>query len=144
MKTKSVFVFSIITIFCSCEFYNCFREFDSSNKSSLNDTIQIKNFETLIFTDLNLSIQMDSVLSDGRCPLYVLCDWEGNAEIRFNIELNKNKVTSILDTFSGYPNKRNTLLDGFRITLIELTPYPVSANVIKQEEYKAKIIIRKE
>lgn len=89
------------------------------------------------------SIVLDSVLEDSRCPENATCIWEGNAKLRFVYRTkDKLKESFMLNTSAGY--RRDTLIDGFRIKLQKVDPYPRMDEDIKQTDYRAVLEITKE
>ncbi len=68
--------------------------------------------------DRTLEIEVE-VISDSRCPLNAQCVWQGEAEVKVEIE---NGITSevILSTYDNHVDTvRNT-----RLELISVDPYP--------------------
>jgi len=109
--------------------------FDVSVPLAINECLY--NHENQIY------ICLDSVLNDSRCPTGVYCIWEGNAEVRFRFETtNENPVLFNLNTHKGF--KTYTIVSGYKITLLNLDPYPVEDHRINQNDYKAEILIEKE
>lgn len=108
----------------------------------LNDTLTIKTNECLVNTEEMISICMDSVTSDSRCPGGVICFWEGEASVRFHTFVDNEVMSFIL---SCHPFFRNdTLIDGYNFSLINVSPYPIFDNPIEKEDYSAQILVTKE
>jgi hypothetical protein len=107
---------------------------------NLNDTIIIGYAETKYNYEYQISITMDSVLNDSRCPVDAECIWQGNAAVRFIFSENSNKKQFVLNTFNRdrFFNG-DTLAYGFRIRLLNLMPSPYSNKKIIQKDYKSKI-----
>jgi len=108
----------------------------------LNDTIEIANFETRYNYENNLSLRMDSVLSDSRCPSNVVCVWEGNAEVRFLFTVDSIQTDFILNTHGGSQFNSHTVISGYEIKLLELSPYPEDPGEILQVEYYSDVILQ--
>ncbi|MCK0158075.1 hypothetical protein MWU65_12840 [Cellulophaga sp. F20128] len=91
------------------------------------------------------AITFFSVKSDSRCPIGVTCVWAGNAEVAFTFE-NRLGVDSgfSLNTHSGNGFINDTLINGYRIKLLEVHPYPEKDKVINLDDYVAEIEISKE
>jgi hypothetical protein len=120
---------------------SCQKEMNN-NSFIFNQTFDIKCGEIKNNTDYDINISLDSVLNDSRCPSNGLCPWAGNAEVRFVYSKSNNRVSFVLNTLPSF--RTDTLINGYRIKLINLTPYPIIAGSIKQSEYKAEIEIIKE
>ena len=107
------------------------------------DTLTVSNGGIYNNYENSISLQMDSVLEDSRCPLNTQCIWEGNGRVRFYFTIySKDSYRQdrfILNTANGF--KKDTSINGYKIQMIGLHPYPVYPNLIKQNAYKAKMII---
>ena len=108
----------------------------------LNDTIEIANFETLYNYENKLILRMDSVLNDSRCPSNVECVWEGNAEVRFLFTVDSIQTDFTLNTNGGMQFNSDTVISGYSIKLLDLSPYPEDPGEILQVEYYSKITIQ--
>lgn len=113
------------------------------NTFVLNDTIELKFNEIIYNFDNDFRLQLDSVITDSRCPIDADCVWEGNAEIRFDLIVEGN-YQYLFDLNTNSQFQVDTLLKGLRFKLIRVLPYPKSDEVIKKEDYKVEIVINKE
>ena len=130
MKTLLCLVFLLTFI------YACKPESESiSHNFALGDTVVIRFSQTLKNPDNNISIRMDSVVNDSRCPIPMECFWAGIAEVRFIFKSENQETKFNLNTTTH----RDTVLNGYKITLIDLLPYPVANRKLSQSEYYAKI-----
>lgn len=134
MKKLVILEILVILLTVSCQ--------KDNNSLIQNQTFELKYGETKINTDYGLSISLDSVLNDSRCPSKAVCVWAGNAEVRFVYLKDNNSVKFVLNTLPTF--RTDSLINGYRIKLINLSPYPEIAGSIKQSEYKAEITITKE
>jgi hypothetical protein len=132
---------SILEIFILLLMVSCQKGMDN-NSFIFNQTFGIKYGESKNNTYSGIIIKLDSVLNDSRCPSDGICVWAGNAEVRFIYSTSKEQVSFVLNTLSSF--RTDTLINGYRIKLIALTPYPKIAGSIKQSDYKADIEILKE
>ncbi len=135
MNTKlkiSVIILSfigLITISCNSE------------ESTGSDLVKL-NFEQKYQTN-ELTIKFHSVLSDSRCPIGLICFWEGNAEVQFSYINNEgNGSDFILNTHSGF--RTDTLINGYRIKLVKVLPYPEKDVIIDKDDYMVELDINKE
>jgi len=110
------------------------------NNFVLGDTVSIKFNETIKNDENGLSLRMDSVLNDSRCPIDVECIWAGNAKVRFAFKSNIDEIKFSLNT-TLMP--RDTTINGYKIRLLDLLPHPVSTHRISFNEYYANIKIQK-
>ena len=108
----------------------------------LNDTLELHNGKIYINYENRLSIQLDSVTEDSRCPYNVECIWAGNAKVKFDFIINNKLNQFSLNTSTGFLTE--TIISGFKIQLIELKPYPVYPNPILQKDYIARVKISRQ
>lgn len=113
-----------------------------SSNLTLNDTIELTYGITYRNYEKNISIKLDSVTEDSRCPYNVECVWAGNATAKFIVIQNNVPFTTYLNTSGGFT--RETIIAGFKIQFIQLKPYPVFPNLILQTSYIAGIKVTKE
>ncbi len=124
---------------------NCKKANEKSESTLiLNDTLEIKCKEKLYNYEENISVYLDSVLNDSRCPKDAMCKWAGNAELGFIFSNNIKNTNFVLDTYAGNRFINDTIIDGYNIKLLELFPYVYVDSVIEQKDYRANILIRKE
>ena len=106
------------------------------------DDIFLISFEdTLGNSDENIWVTFDSVLSESRCPINVVCFWAGNAEILMLFSDNEYIQKIRLNTYFNFENEQNVL--GYNISLIDVLPYPHQDSSYVDEDYSAKLIIKK-
>ena len=105
--------------------------------------IELDLGQTYQVLESDLKLKFFSINSDSRCPTGLVCIWEGNAEVTFNFQ-NMNEVNSdfILNTNGNFRN--DTLINGYRIKLIKVLPYPEYNKEINEEDYTVEIEINKE
>ncbi len=124
-------------------FYSgCETDLKLKSTLPLNDTIEITNFETKYNYENNLVLRMDSVQGDSRCPSNVQCVWEGNAEVRFLFTVDSIQTDFVLNTHGGNQFNADTVIGGYRIGLLDLSPYPEDPGEILQVEYYSKVIVQ--
>ena len=77
------------------------------------------------------------VVEDSRCPIDVVCVWEGNAEVELGIRAGMGPT---------FPLQLNTALQpqaaewsGVLVTLLEVQPAPRAAVPTRPEDYTVKI-----
>jgi hypothetical protein len=107
----------------------------------LNDPVSLYYNRLYNNGDHNISIMLDSVTQDSRCPTGVVCIWEGNAKARLIFTADNNTTKFSLNTAATF--RRDTTIAGFKIELLALKPYPEYLHPIKQEDYIAEIRITK-
>lgn len=87
-------------------------------------SIQLHECADNIFSDNQVRLCFDSVISDSRCPANVICVWAGIAICKFSFFVNNQLHPVILSTYSSGIYNKDTVLSGYKIELINLLPYP--------------------
>ena len=107
----------------------------------INDVLEIHYSRTYYNYVEKISIKVDSGLEDSRCPIGVMCKWEGNAKVRFDFSLKEKLTIFSLNTANSF--LKDTLITGYKIQMLGLNPYPVYPEFIRQNDYKTIILISK-
>jgi len=119
----------------------------SSPSNSLPDTVILINGQSVNYPDPELTITFNRVVTEGRCPIGVVCCWEGLAEIEISLEdakLTETRFPLTIYGFVGIENSaRHVYVDtlGYHLGLLELEPYPVYPNEPDFSDYQATIAI---
>ncbi len=116
---------------------------DEQENFELGKTFSINYGEILYQNALNLSIKFDTLVSDSRCPVDVVCVWEGEAEVKLKFSVNATFEDFTLHTNKNYFNTDTTLI-AYNIELIDLLPYPHTELPHLMTENEVIIIISKE
>lgn len=122
---------------------SCNKEINLNENGSfnLNDTINVTTGCQVINEEYELAIRIDSVLNDSRCPVDVVCVWEGNAEVRLIFSKSGNETEFVLNTHGGNNFSSDTIIGGFQIELIGLEPDNEAGKSIDQSDYVAEVVI---
>jgi len=141
MKTISILsALLLVVLLWSC---NKNTELTGDSSFSLNDTLKLAINKSAINNENQITVRIDSVLNDSRCPSDVVCVWEGNAAVRFILNNDGDETKFVLNTHGGDNFRSDTIIDGYSVQLVKLNPYPVSTNVISNDEYVAELLIKK-
>ena len=132
-----------LTLYPSPAYENVFItsvvDFDSF---SSNDTILLPLKECSFNTENQAYICLESVINDSRCPDGAQCIWAGDAKVKFKyVRLNEDPVFFNLNTNVSFTN--DSIIDGYKFTLLNLYPYPSLKHHADQNEYKAELVIQK-
>ena len=131
-EIKMVIFFLSLTIFL----------FSGCEDKMLPDIVQyereliFKINKTYYSNDEQLKFVINEV-SDSRCPKDVWCVWQGEAIVQIISELPEIDTIEL----STYDNLLDTI-GNFSFELIEVSPYPVFPDSIRQEDYKIKMKIK--
>jgi len=98
--------------------------------------------QEVIVSGEKLRIEFTCVPSDSRCPSGVTCIWAGNGSVAIEVSIkNKKKVEATLNTFL---NPREISYHGFKIKLVDLTPYPKASEERDPKDYVATFMVTRE
>lgn len=151
MKLKNILALILITGVIGIFLSGCLElnPIISTQTDSLPDTATVHYGNILYYPKENLSIRFIDVHSDSRCPTNVVCFWEGVAEIKLGLQINSEPEIIIPIKIFGYVDiensSRHECVDtlGYRISLMEMNPYPADPGEYDYSEYIATISINK-
>lgn len=96
---------------------------------------ETKNSDGIVTIELNkktaipgskIALEFNQVTEDSRCPVDVTCVWEGIAIV--NLKANNGTETKNIQLatkdFEPKNTKKSTDFDGYKISLIDVKPYP--------------------
>ncbi len=88
----------------------------------------------------NIAIRFSGVLEDSRCPADVTCVWAGNARAELGVGPPRGTQGPteqvLLNTMEGEKSGESW---GLRVTLVDLTPAPMSTQPIPPESYLVRV-----
>ena len=94
--------------------------------------------------DEGLVVRLVDIPSDGRCPLSVVCVWEGVAEVLVGARLpDQPEEELLLHTLTGTPQFHPMEADyaSYRVRLIDLWPYPATTEPINPGVYILTLVV---
>ena len=107
----------------------------------LNDTSDVAFGGTIHNQEEDLWLTFDSLGSDSRCPVDVLCVWAGNAELFFELSQHGQTARFELNTFADYSTSQTVF--NYEITLVAVRPFPHGDSLYTAADYTASVTIRK-
>jgi hypothetical protein len=91
-----------------------------------------------------LGIKFAAVEGDSRCPSDVTCVWAGNAAVRLDVSVNRRHVKSMtLNTSKGSSFVGEQEYQGYKVKLVDLSPYPRSDLKIAAGDYVVTLLVSK-
>lgn len=115
---------------------------NTSDNYEFGTEITIQFGETINVGNEGLQFKLDSI-TEGRCPLDVVCVWEGVANVEFSqiltgqTEAFNLNIRGLCEEDCG----EDININNYNIELIELNPYPTSTNPVTEEDYTAIITV---
>ncbi len=108
---------------------------------SLDQPFELRVGETVTVSGEQLTVKLESVPSDSRCPTSVTCIWAGNAVARVTL----TKTGQSPQTFDLNTNldPKSATYGAYQIDFTALTPYPSSTSPIAQSKYRATFVVSK-
>lgn len=105
--------------------------------AAVGETFQLRPGEIARVGDRGLLVLFHGVAGDSRCPskALILCVWEGNAVVETGLTVGNRAWTwHVLNTTV---EPKSAVEDGYRVTLVELAPYPETTDPIDPAAYVA-------
>jgi hypothetical protein len=90
--------------------------------------------------DAAFRVAFFEVSSDSRCASDVLCFWAGDAAVEIGLTVGTGPTHPFTLHTLAYP-PASADYGGYRVTLAELTPYPISTRRIQPDEYRARLLV---
>jgi hypothetical protein len=83
----------------------------------------------------DITLVIDSVANESRCPSDVTCIQAGDADVRLRVRDGQESS----HTIHALKEPRSASFNGYTITLVELSPTPRSTVRIQQRDYRARL-----
>lgn len=113
----------------------------SANTLKIGDTLTVNFRDTLYNQQENTWITFNALAADSRCPLDVVCVWEGNAEVNIIFSKDNAHASFNLNTFPDFSN--DTTVFNYSVALVDVLPYPHSDSLYSANQYSVKILLNK-
>lgn len=106
--------------------------------------IPVNDCRSFDLGDKTLRVCLDSVIQDSRCPINAICIWEGVAVGRFSASAgNESRVITLATApIAGY--SKETIIEGFKIEFIELSPHAILDKPFNYDDYVAEVRVTKQ
>lgn len=91
-----------------------------------------------------LVITFVEVAADSRCPADVVCVWQGDAAMVFQLSSRVLRIAARLDTLHTGVDPRTGSYAGYSIAVTELAPYPHSSDDPAARDYRATLTVTRQ
>ena len=81
-----------------------------------------------------MTVRFIAVTEDSRCPRDVTCIWAGEVKVQLEIQETR-KASSKVEILEG----GSTVVGAHRVTLVRVSPQPVSTSRIAPQDYRATL-----
>ena len=106
----------------------------------LGEPFDVRVGQTAYIGDTRLSIRVEAVPEDSRCPRDVQCVWAGNARVA--LELRDGENTDTASVNSTLEAQSVTRWD-YRIELVDVKPPTTAGQRIPQSEYRVRLLVNR-
>ena len=103
------------------------------------DPFTIDAGESVQVTMASMVLAFEGVNQDSRCPSDVTCVTAGNAALALSASADEVESVSFVVTLGGDATED---FRGHTITVLSLSPHPVSTSTIEPHEYQASMTVR--
>lgn len=101
-----------------------------------NVSFQLKINQVVYIKSENLKIKFLNITEDSRCPLNVICCWEGQATAVVNVTKDNQDFGNLsLTSRAGHEELSTKTFDEYSIKLLKVEPYPKHPEGIKISDY---------
>jgi hypothetical protein len=112
----------------------------ASAQPSLGKPFVLKVGETAIVGPEGLTVGFPRILGDSRCPLGVLCIWEGDAAGLVSAKLPSREGKEYdLHTHRSFQWK--VTYHNYEVSLVNIAPYPYVDSPIPPEDYVVTLVV---
>lgn len=108
---------------------------------SVDKPFDLKAGATASIENGNLTIALDRVTADSRCPTNVTCFWEGDATVVLTLQQKDSKEPSTAEIHTSGRFATEIVAGNYRIKLQALKPYPNSDVKIDPKAYVATLLV---
>ena len=111
----------------------------------IGSTVTLKLGQSALFTPDSVTLGLIAITQDCRCPLNVYCFWPGIAEAEMWFRKPEQGAVLVHSAIIGSAPAQSEMdyvaadTLGYRVALIDLTPYPIHPGTIDQSEYVAHV-----
>ena len=106
----------------------------------LGEPFDVRVGQTAYIADTRLSIQVDGVPEDSRCPRDVQCVWAGNARVVLGLRDGEHTDTASL---SSTLEPHSLTRWDYRIELVNVEPETTAGQPIPQSEYRVRLLVNR-
>lgn len=93
------------------------------------------------FDGARLTVEFTDVSGDSRCPADAVCIQGGDAIVHLRVSTG---VTEMYELHTGDASRATATHRSFRLSLVDLQPYPFSSRTIAPNEYRATLSVARQ
>lgn len=116
------------------------QDSQSAGAPKRGEPLELKVNAASRLSDENLSVRLEGVTQDSRCPVDVQCVWAGDAAVELTLEKPPAAAdTRILHTSDRFGRQAD--YEGLVIRLLDLKPQPREGKTIAPEDYRVTLVV---
>ncbi len=104
--------------------------------------VVLRMSETRRLESLDLTVTIEAVVEDSRCPEGEACLWAGDAAVAVVLTGATSPSTRVV-LHTNLPSGRETTYQGVRVRLIEVAPRPTAGERPRAEQYRITLSFTK-
>lgn len=134
-------IISIVTVIVALGLVTSCRKSHDPKK----DSIQLNQCKEYKFGSETVNLCFDQLVEDSRCPVNLMCIWEGVAKANFTfIKGQQSHRIRLATSAAPGPERPDTTINGYKIELLNIEPYPKHPRVhFPDSDVKATVRITK-
>jgi hypothetical protein len=103
----------------------------------LDEEFELAPGESARIGATNLTVVFDSVSADSRCPVDVVCIWEGDATVAVSVRQSSGEK-AVLELHTSAGSAREKPYGGYMVRLVGLQPQPRQGIPIPASDYRGR------
>ncbi|MGH9933325.1 MAG: hypothetical protein ACREA9_29425 [Pyrinomonadaceae bacterium] len=107
----------------------------------LGREFKLKAGQEVTLKGARLRIKFAAVENDSRCPSDVTCVWAGNAAVQLQLSAGRGSKTVTLNTSKSPSFVGESEYRGYKVKLVDLSPYPRSDRKIAARDYTVTLLV---
>ena len=137
----TILAFTVIVVWS----FSCEESFDPASEFVIGDTVTIELDKIRHNVEHEFSLMYVKKTDDSRCPMDATCIWQGDAAVKIKYESRIESREFTLHTNETSSTPTSVVLNGLRIQLVHVMPYPcLSCQNIRKEDETISIVVTKE
>ena len=135
MKYTTFFFIAVLAVYV----VSCKKQHDNQDKNFI-PVNKCRDFNT---DGKTITVCLDSVLQDSRCPADAMCIWQGTGVARFKVNTQNSIHIITLATPTSPTHSKDTAVAGFKIEFINLLPNREMIKPYNYKDYVAEVKVAK-
>jgi hypothetical protein len=111
-------------------------------EATLGQEVELAVDQEARYAEAGLSVRFWDVPVDSRCPIDVVCVWQGEAVVAFRLSWADGREQDLRLRHEGEGSR--AVLGGYRFELKGVTPAPESTRVLRVTDYRIRLLVERE